>query len=171
MTTYFLLTFGNSKYLLPPIQSTVFLTPSPNDIPLEPPSPMNCMNICNNNLFLRQPFDKGMAIDMVDSFSKTSVISSQMKHPGQAVKIITEDVSEHKVVRKPNGKEVRKMEEKLLKNSKSYSCFDAIDMKRSLKRSNSGTNLKEYKSCDENLIKFIFTKHGIEVISDVETIV
>lgn len=160
-----------SKYVMPPIQSTVFLTPSPNDMPLESPSSMNCMNICNNNLFVRQTYEKRMSIDMVDSFTKGNLINNQMKHPGQAVKIITDDVGEYKIVKKQDGKEVCKTEEKTLKNSKSYSCFDALDTKRSLKRTNSGSNLKEYKSCDENLIKFIFTKHGIEVISDVETIV
>lgn len=72
-----------------------------------------------------------------------------VKHPGQAVKIITDDSGEHTIV-KAGGAEVCKKccEEKALMSTK--------DTKQ---------------SCDNNVIKFIFKKHGIEVISDVETIV
>lgn len=131
---------------------------------MESPSSMNCMNICNNNLFVRQI---PISIDTVDTFTKTN-LNTPKKHPGQAVKIITDCTGEHKVIKK---EEVCRDEDKTLKNSKSYSSFDTIEARRNLKRTNSSTSLDECKSCDENLIKFIFTKHGIEVISDVETIV
>lgn len=90
-----------------------------------------------------------------------------MKHPGQAVKIITDDAGEHKII-KNDTVEVGKSS---LATSKSCTNFEAIDTQYTMKNSKSNTNLKDYKSCDENLIKFIFTKHGIQVISDVETIV
>ncbi|CAG9819104.1 unnamed protein product [Phaedon cochleariae] len=90
--------------------------------------------------------------------------------PGQAVKIITESSGDHKIIRsEATGKEVCKEDDNVLKSSRSYSNFEEV-MKNDLKHSTSN-NLKECKSCDENLIKFIFTKHGIQVISDVETIV
>lgn len=152
-----------SKYIIPPLTKTTYLTPSPVDIAMESPSSMNCMNICNNNLFVRQV---PIAIDTVDTFTKTN-LNTPKKHPGQAVKIVMDNTGEHKIIKK---EEVCR-EEKTLKNSKSYSSFNAIETRHSLKRTNSSANLKECKSCDENLIKFIFTKHGIEVISDVETIV
>lgn len=70
-----------------------------------------------------------------------------------------------KEVSRKRGEEV-----KTLKGSKSCTSFDSLDSTK-LKSGRSSTNLKECKSCDENLIKFIFTKHGIQVISNVETIV
>lgn len=125
---------------------------------MESPSPTTCnMYICNNNLFNRPH----LSIDTVDGFSKTS-----LKRPGQAVKVITDS----KII----DKEVRK-EDKTLTVSKSFSHFNQIEDKveggGGVKRADSIASLKECKSCDENLIKFIFTKHGIQVISDVETIV
>lgn len=157
----------NSKYLLP-IKSSVFLTPSPSEIIIESPSPISgkCMSICNNNIFTSSA-DTYVSIDTVDNMNKTNIVSS-LKHPGQAVKIITDDMGEHKIV-KENSDEVRKS--KALTTSKSCTNFEAIDNQCTVKNSKSNSNLKDYKSCDENLIKFIFTKHGIQVISDVETIV
>lgn len=155
---------------MPANNNSVFLTPSPSEVPMESPSPTNCMYICNNNLFSRQSYDKRMSIDTVDSYTKTN-IANNMKHPGQAVKIITESTGVHKIVRdEANSKEVCK-EEQVLKSSKSYTNFDDVESKGRLKHSKSNASFKEYKGCDENLIKFIFTKHGIQVISDVETIV
>lgn len=98
-----------------------------------------CLSICNNNVFASETYEK-LTIDTVDSINKINTI----KHPGQAVKIITDDSGEHIVVKQ--GAEVGKCSEK-----KALST--------------------DTKSCDKNMIKFIFTKHGIEVISDVETIV
>ncbi|KAJ8965274.1 hypothetical protein NQ314_004237 [Rhamnusium bicolor] len=165
--------YGSEKteYLVLPNNNTGFLTPSPSDVTMESPSPTNCMYICNNNLFTRHSFDKNMSVETVDSYTKSNIINN-MKHPGQAVKIITESSGEHKIIRdEGNNKEVCKEEGQVLKSSKSYTHFDEIGGKNTLKHSKSNTNLKECKSCDENLIKFIFTKHGIQVISDVETIV
>ncbi|KAJ8920060.1 hypothetical protein NQ315_011714 [Exocentrus adspersus] len=154
---YHLFGSAKTKYVMPANNNSVFLTPSPSDAPIDSPSPTNCMYICNNNLFVRQAFDK--RIDTVDGYAK--------KHPGQAVKIITESTGEHKIVREePSSKEVCK--EEVLKGSKSCTNFEEIERKAGLKHSKSNSNLKE---CDENLIRFIFTKHGIQVISDVETIV
>lgn len=152
-----------------PLKSSVFLTPSPSEIIMESPSPISgkCMSICNNNIFTSRSDNTYVSIDTVDSMNKTNIVSS-MKHPGQAVKIITDDMGEHKVV-KESSDEVRKS--KALTTSKSCTNFEAIDTHRTVKNSKSNSNLKDYKSCDENLIKFIFTKHGIQVISDVETIV
>lgn len=161
----------NSKYLLQPNNNNMSLTPSPSDITMESPKSLNCMNICNNNLFLHETYDKRMTIDAIDSFTKPNTTASQRKHPGQAVKIITEPTGEHKVVRNEitGNKEVCREGDETLKESKSFGHFNAIETPGRLKRTN--TKLKECKSCDETLIKFIFTKHGIEVISDVETIV
>lgn len=159
----------NSKYLAPELNSN-FLTPSPSDITMESPSPTNCMIICNNTLFSRN-YDKRLSIDTVDNVvTKTNALNT-IRHPGQAVKIITESNGDHKIVKEgTESSEVRKEEKKMLKNSKSCANIDELH-KSGLKNSKSNTNLKECKSCDENLIKFIFTKHGIQVISDVETIV
>ncbi|XP_015838667.1 nicotinamide/nicotinic acid mononucleotide adenylyltransferase 3 isoform X1 [Tribolium castaneum] len=154
-----------TKYLTPELNSN-FLTPSPSDVQMESPSPNNCMIICNNTLFSRN-YDKRLSIDTVDNVSKTNVLNT-IRHPGQAVKIITESSGDHKVIKDP--KEVRKEDKKPLKNSKSCANIDELH-KTNIKTSKSNANLKECKSCDENLIKFIFTKHGIQVISDVETIV
>lgn len=101
-----------------------------------------------------------MTVDTIESFGKSLNASNQRKTPGQAVKIITTEV----IV----DKEVGRIKD-ALKQSTSIKHFNAIEIPSRLKRTNA--TLKECKSCDENLIKFIFTKHGIEVISDVETIV
>ncbi|KAJ3642163.1 hypothetical protein Zmor_024972 [Zophobas morio] len=163
------LLLDNSKYLTAEFNSN-FLTPSPSDVPMESPSPTNCMLICNNTLFSRS-YEKRLSIDTVDSVTKTNVLNA-VRHPGQAVKIITESNGEHKIIKQgSDSKEVRKEDKKTLKNSKSCANIDELHSKSSVKSSKSNANLKECKSCDENLIKFIFTKHGIQVISDVETIV
>ncbi|RZC42954.1 nicotinamide mononucleotide adenylyltransferase 1 [Asbolus verrucosus] len=159
----------HTKYLNSECNSN-FLTPSPSDVPMESPSPTNCMIICNNTLFSRH-YEKRLSIDTVDNITKSNTLNS-MRHPGQAVKIITESNGDHKIVKEGlDPKEVRKEEKKTLKNSKSCANIDELQNKNNFKNSKSNTNLKECKSCDENLIKFIFTKHGIQVISDVETIV
>lgn len=139
---WFFACLDNSKYLLP-IKSSVFLTPSPTEIIMESPTSTGskCLSLCNNNIFTSETYEK-LTIDTVDSMNKINAI----KHPGQAVKIITDDSGEHTVVK--DGTEVCKYSEKKVKNKKLNS-----------------------KCYDENMIKFIFTKHGIEVISDVETIV
>lgn len=138
---------------------------------MESPSPIsgNCMSLCNNNLFSNK-YDR-LSIDTVDSVNKLNTVNIS-KHPGQAVKIITEVSGEHKVVKegKDQKNEVRKRNE--MKSSKSCTNFDALGKSSTgIKNSQSNSSLKDCKSCDENLIKFIFTKHGIQVISDVETIV
>lgn len=155
----------NSKYLIP-LKSTVFLTPSPTDISIESPTTGNkCLSICNNNIFASETYEK-LTIDTVDSMNKSNVINN-IKHPGQAVKIITGQGGEHTVVKE---NEVRKCtEKKVLTTSKSCTDFEAVDAQCTVNKSSS--HLKDSKSCDENLIKFIFTKHGIQIISDIETIV
>lgn len=173
--TYFHLFFcflwEHSKYLLQPNDNSIFPTPSPSDVTMGSPNSLNCMNLCNNNIFVRQSYDKRMSVDVMDSFTKTNTTNYQRCHPGQAVKIITESTGDHKVIcnKVPGDKEVCREDVDALKESRSFTHFNAIETPGRLKRTN--TELKEYKSCDENLIKFIFTKHGIEVISDVETIV
>lgn len=128
-----------------------------------------CMSLCNNNIFLGRTYEQ-LSIDTVDSMNRSNN-SSTMKHPGQAVKIITEDTGEHKIVGEGSDEVCNSRKKKPLKTSKSCTNFVAVDNHCTLKNSKSNTNLKDCKSCDENLIKFIFTKHGIQVISDVETIV
>lgn len=160
----FLLSLENSKYMLQTYENSVLLTPSPSDVRMESPNSLTCMNICNNNLFVRQSYDTRLSVDTIEAFDNSN---NQRKHPGQAVQVIT---TERKLVHNEevNEKEVCK-EKDAFTESKSFRHFDAIETSGRLKRTN--TKLKECKSCDENLIKFIFTKHGIEVISDVETIV
>lgn len=177
----------NSKYLMPPSLDTYnhnFLTPSPtgtSDMSIDTPSPMSCMNLCNNNLFTAVPAT-GLSIDVPDvgksilSTPKPTVVVSataakscggSVKHPGQAVKIVTKVVKE---VRTPAT-----TPSTALKNSKS--CTELAQLAGGGKSggdkntSRSNDDLLDRKSCDENLIRFIFTKHGIQVISDVETIV
>lgn len=135
------------------------------------PNSLNCMNICNNNLFVRQQNGKQMSIDTIECFTTPNSINIKRSHPGQAVKIVTEVTGEHKILSNESSKrkEVCREDADALRESKSCTHFAAIETPGRLKRTN--TKLKECKSCDENLIKFIFTKHGIEVISDVETIV
>lgn len=133
---------------------------------METPSPIsnNCLSLCNNNIFSTN-YER-LTINTVDGVAKGNVINLT-KHPGQAVKIITEDTGEHKIIK--DAKEVGSSK-KTIKASKS--CTDFYEEKNgTLKSSKSNANLKDCKNCDENLVKFIFTKHGIQVISDVETIV
>lgn len=153
---------------------------------MDSPSPtsLNCMSICNNNLFSgnRSYPESYPPIDSVDHLNKSNVLNS-FKHPGQAVKIITDSLGEHTIVkcREDSDNEVRSINtaehrhyrrENSLKTSQSCTNFDIVDRdKWSVQSSKSNGDLKGYKSCDENLIRFIFTKHGIQVISDVETVV
>lgn len=155
----------HSKYLLP-LKSSVFLTPSPTEYTIETPTSTGginkCLSICNNNIFATETYEK-LTIDTVDSMNKSNIINTAaIKHPGQAVKIITDDNGEHTVVKE--GAEVRKT---VLNTSKSCTDLGAVDAQCTVNK----RNKSDSKSCDENLIKFIFTKHGIQVISDVETIV
>lgn len=145
--------------MLQTYDNSILLTPSPSDVKMASPNSLNCMNICNNNLFVRQAYDTRLTTDTIEAFD---ISNNQLKHPGQAVKVIT---TERKLA---NEKEVC-TEKDSYRESTRYRHFNAIETTGRLKRTN--TKLKECKSCDENLIKFIFTKHGIEVISDVETIV
>ncbi|CAH1990521.1 unnamed protein product [Acanthoscelides obtectus] len=85
-----------SKYLQPalhPTASTVFLTPSPSDVPMEAPNSMSCMYICNNNIFSRQNYDKNE-----NDMPSTVKVSGTIKHPGQAVKIITDSTGSTKIL-------------------------------------------------------------------------
>lgn len=140
---------------------------------MESPSPVGnkCLSLCNNNLFSNHPIAyERLSIDTVDSVNKANILNS-MKHPGQAVKIITDNTGDHKIVKDTTNEVCSSKGKRSMKSSKSCANFDALDDNRAMKNSKSNTNLKDCKSCDENLIKFIFTKHGIQVISDVETIV
>lgn len=148
---------------------------------MESPSPTHnnpCFNVCNNNL-LPNYNCQIMPIDTVDNVSKTNTLNNMSKHPGQAIKIITESTGEHKIIKenKKNMKEVckKEVEDKSptrdMKVSKSCSNVYSPDKSNLPSSSKSSSDIKSQKSCDENLIKFIFTKHGIQVISDVETIV
>lgn len=146
------------------------------DVNLTSPSTFsNCMNICNNNLFNRfQSNDNFSNIDAVDISKKnqTSISVTNYKHPGQAVKIKTEKMTAEKVNLEKVGSASSSNEnpaKKSLRNAKSTNDFPSLGKNSSDFKSED--SLKNCKSCDENLIKFIFSKHGIEVISDVETIV
>ncbi|KAI4460428.1 nicotinamide mononucleotide adenylyltransferase [Holotrichia oblita] len=108
--------------------------------------------------------------------------NNNFKHPGQAVQIITDSFGDHKIVKNRQDpirdNEVcggdgvgQKSPPNTLKTSQSCTNFDKLDTRWSLQGSKSNDDLNGYKNCDENLIKFIFTKHGIQVISDIETIV
>lgn len=121
-----------------------------------------------------------MSIDMVDGVPKKHEYTKQS---GRPVRIITESTGQHKVVEQAKTTEVRKANVKnmanddinvkrsSLKSSKSCTNFGQIEQKVPMASSKSNADLQDCKNCDENLIKFIFTKHGIQVISDVETIV
>lgn len=160
---YILLPGWYSKYLNSP--SSIFLTPSPIDMnETDSPTPTNCLYICNNNIFNSNPlrFDGG-----------------PIKHPGQAVKIVQSQLGKYDVSNKNQaGSKHHQVgiindsggEGAAIKSSKSCTNFADSQVRRP-GGEQSGFNLKECKSCDENLIKFIYTKHGIQVISDVETIV
>ncbi|KAK9718446.1 Cytidylyltransferase-like [Popillia japonica] len=169
---------NKNKYLLPPIPTqNNLLTPSPVDISMDSPSPtnLNCMSICNNNLFSsNRPASE--SYPPIDSNVNKNNILNSFKHPGQAVQIITDSFGDHKIVKNRQDavkdNEVRAAgDQSTLKSSRSCTNFDKLDTRWSLQGSKSNDDLKGYKNCDENLIKFIFTKHGIQVISDIETIV
>lgn len=137
---------------------------------MESPSPTNnCMTICNNTIFSSRTYEHRLSIDTVDSVTKSNILNTG-RHPGQAVKIITESTGNHKIIK--SNEVCTDDKNRPLKTSKSCANIEQLHQKdNNIKNSKSNANLKEYKSCDENLVKFIFTKHGIQVISDVETIV
>lgn len=142
---------------------------------MESPSPTRhpCFNVCNNNIIAHYT-SSSISIDTVDNVSKTNA-TNITKHPGQAIKIITEKTGENKIVKEEQmyGSQVCKSKIKAtdLKTSKSYTNVYAADKEKVTHSSKSTDNIKARKSCDENLIKLIFTKHGIQVVSDVEMIV
>lgn len=154
-----------SKYLNSP--SSIFLTPSPIDMNTDigdSPTPTNCLYICNNNIFNSNPL---------------RFEGAPIKHPGQAVKIVQSHLGKFDVSNKNQSCSKHHQvgiindiggEGATIKSSKSCTSFADSKVRQSGVEQ-SGFNLKECKSCDENLIKFIYTKHGIQVISDVETIV
>lgn len=134
---------------------------------MESPSPpdSNCINICNNNLFIKSIVTKPShpSIDTVDASANKL---NSFRHPGQAVKILTDNSGEHTVLKN----EVRTRQAPgILKASKS--CASFAHSKVELKTSRSNSEICDYQNCDENMIKFIFTEHGIQVISDIETVV
>lgn len=155
-----------------------YLIPSPSDVIMESPSPVNnrCLVICDTAFSRKSSND----FNSLDTIARTNTIN-MIKHPGQAVKIVSDAKGEHKIIREPpetNIKVCNNDEQHSqpppttstqMKTSKSFTNF--VEVKNSMKVCKSNADLKECKSCDENLIKFIFTRHGIQVISDVETIV
>ncbi|KAL3270079.1 hypothetical protein HHI36_009137 [Cryptolaemus montrouzieri] len=152
----------------------MILETSPTDVIMISPSLSNCMNICNNNLFNKFQTNNRLTIDTVDNVKKNQPsfgITSQ-KHPGQAVKIGTKEKIEDKKTNKEVGSKSSSDARLYFENSKSANELRSIktNEKNDFSRK-SDESLKECKSCDENLIKFIFSKHGIQIISDVETIV
>lgn len=139
---------------------------------MESPTPISnrCLVICDST-FSRKSNNNDNTLDNVARTNNLNMI----KHPGQAVKIISDSKGEHKIIRNPpegNIKVCKNEETQSSQMKTSKSCTNFTDEhKNSLKGCKSNADLKECKSCDENLIKFIFTRHGIQVISDVETIV
>lgn len=151
-----------SKYLNSP--SSIFLTPSPIDLTTDSPTPTNCLYICNNNIFNPNPL---------------RFEGAPIKHPGQAVKIVQSHLDKYDVSNRNQSRSRQHQvgiindiegEGAAIKSSKSCTNFADNEVRHS-GGEQSSFSLKECKSCDENLIKFIYTKHGIQVISDVETIV
>lgn len=161
-----------SKYLNPTDNILHLLTPSPTDVVMESPSPTDnhCISICNNNLFLKNLTTKSSPdnTDSVDSAANNKI--NQFRHPGQAVKILTDNSGEHTIIRnKVCTNSTSTKEFGMLKSSKSCTHFE--QNKPEFKSSRSNSQICDYQNCDENMIKFIFTKHGIQVISDIETVV
>lgn len=166
----------------------MFLTPSPSDMSTTPSPLYNSiyLNIKNGAPQFPQ-FVQKMSIDTVDS------PANKKAKPGQAVQIITEMSSEHKttssicskVSDQPTKYKVHFNEEQFDEKSKNdlkmklaQSCqlFNSkIELKRAnkIKQSQSNCNISEYKKSNstDNLIQFVFTKRGIQVISDIETVV
>lgn len=160
-----------SKYINPSENILHLLTPSPTDVVMGSPSPPDnhCINICNNNMFIKSITTKAthQAIDTVDSSTNNKINS--FRHPGQAVKILTDGTGEHTVIKNEVRKHQSiKKEFGLLKTSKSCTTFEKTKTEF---KSRSNSEICDYQNCDENMIKFIFTKHGIQVISDIETVV
>ncbi|KAB0795020.1 hypothetical protein PPYR_11859 [Photinus pyralis] len=88
-----------TKYLLAP---TPFLTPSPSDITMESPSPTRnpCFNVCNNTIIPISSYNNN---SMLNNRTAKMNHANVIKHPGQAIKIITESTGEHKLVKDENG--------------------------------------------------------------------
>ena len=164
-----------SKFLTLPLPD-VSLTPSPVDISMESPSSLYCINRCNNNLLCRQSKNAKLSIEDEDAVNKANILNN-LKRPGQAVQIIMKSSGEHEIIQMKEENVdnlevgVCDNEVKGLKGSRSCTNFEKLEAKWTLQGSKSSENIKGYQSCDENLIKFIFTKHGIQIISDIETIV
>lgn len=161
-----------SKYINPTDNLLHLLTPSPTDVVMESPSPTDshCISICNNNLFIKSIVTKTShpSIDTVDASANNKL--NAFRHPGQAVKILTDNSGEHTVLKNEvRTHQASTKEYGILKTSKSCSNFE--HSKVELKTSRSNSEICDYQNCDENMIKFIFTKHGIQVISDIETVV
>lgn len=117
-----------------------------------------------------------MSIDTVDGLARKHEFTSS-KQAEKPVKILTEKSGLHKIVQDKNAEvcKIRTGDVDTKRNSlkSSKSCVDIAKSEKNIpiSSSKSNTDLQDRKNCDENLIKFIFTKHGIQVISDVETIV
>ncbi|KAK4875167.1 hypothetical protein RN001_011589 [Aquatica leii] len=84
------------KYLFAP---TPFLTPSPSDVIMESPSPRHnpCFSVCNSDILSIPLLNTNLLINRVDSINKANINTA--KHPGQAIKIITESSGEHKLLK------------------------------------------------------------------------
>ncbi|KAK5644960.1 hypothetical protein RI129_006260 [Pyrocoelia pectoralis] len=87
-----------TKYLLVP---TSFLTPSPSDITMESPSPTRnpCFNVCNNTIIQIPAYNNNLLNNRVGVTTAKMNHTNVIKHPGQAIKIITESTGEHKLVK------------------------------------------------------------------------
>ncbi|XP_050314664.1 nicotinamide/nicotinic acid mononucleotide adenylyltransferase 3 isoform X2 [Anthonomus grandis grandis] len=96
-----------TKYLTPiDITSSIFLTPSSDIEVTDSPSPTNCLYICNNNLFNKNSskFDR-MSVGTIESFrshTQQPLKATMTRHPGQAVKIVTESSGDHRIIGKTN---------------------------------------------------------------------
>ncbi|KAF5287537.1 hypothetical protein FQR65_LT12208 [Abscondita terminalis] len=143
---YVMLNLDYSKYLSAP---SLFLTPSPSDIIMDSPSPMHnpCFHVCSSDILSIPLLNTNLVINnRVDSLNKSNNIN-MVKHPGQAIKIITESSGEHKLLKdgKVETKQVCKKEDKMK--------IPAYNV----------------ENTTENSTKVVFSKYGIQVISDVET--
>ncbi|KAF5274006.1 hypothetical protein FQA39_LY01121 [Lamprigera yunnana] len=143
------------KYLSAP---TPFLTPSPSDVIMESPSPTHnpCFNVCRSDILSIPLLNSNLLTNnRFDALSKTNNINMS-KHPGQAIKIITESTGEHKLFR-----EVKADTKQVCKNNSSSA--------------NREDKPKAMYSGPDNAIdtstKVVFSKYGIQIISDVETMV
>lgn len=167
----------------------MFLTPSPSDMSMTPSPLDNNIFITINNANDSNNYRK-MSIDTVDSANNkiNSNKSASPPHPGQAVKIITEMTGEHKIIEKVGGDpsnstkyfvetpNSRIHDNNVVKSAKSCQNFNnkrPTTSRQRIKSSKSNAEISELnkQNSDEASIKFIFTKEGIQVISDIETAV